>query len=466
MRKPGTLVLILLAALWHFSALGEEAPAEPAPLRLRGQRYRLMTLEEASSLGLELPEVADSENAAHLYLQAVDSFVLLPRGAYQAYDYVLKHTWLPTEKLLAEWLKRNAQALELVKQVGAKKHCQFPLFKPKDPLLVSIPNPHLSYLRSLANILVVEGKRFEHLQDYQAAATNYTTTLELGKHVCQNPILIPALTGLYALRLGEESLSQLLTRQELSPAVLETLSGKLDTIASQFPDYASTLKMERKSYEQTLEVDMAGEEASAYFPAIKTRMDPHWNQLQQMSELPTSKAIKPMVAFGQMLEQEVRALGEARLDELTWENLKNASGAEQETMEKQLALVFFTNSVGTLLNARIMYARAETGIQALKLIVALNRYQAKSGSWPKALSLLKPDYVGKLPLDPFSSKPFIYALSEGNWTFYSVDWNLIDDGGERGNYPQFWPVKDMVYQSSPKPIPAYSPRVEGRTPGT
>jgi hypothetical protein len=53
----------------------------------------------------------------------------------------------------------------------------------------------------------------------------------------------------------------------------------------------------------------------------------------------------------------------------------------------------------------------------------------KNGEYPQALSLLAPDFVDKLPVDPFSGKDFIYRREGSGFVVYSVGPNMTDNGG-------------------------------------
>jgi hypothetical protein len=51
-------------------------------------------------------------------------------------------------------------------------------------------------------------------------------------------------------------------------------------------------------------------------------------------------------------------------------------------------------------------------LQQIRIAVALERYRADNGSYPERLELLVPEYVSRLPVDPWSSKPYIYEPHE------------------------------------------------------
>ena len=71
-----------------------------------------------------------------------------------------------------------------------------------------------------------------------------------------------------------------------------------------------------------------------------------------------------------------------------------------------------------------------------RLMIALKRYKLKTGSLPKSLAELKPDYIDDVPADPFDGKPMRYNSDKK--VIYSIGDDLKDDGGHS--------EKDEVYR--------------------
>jgi hypothetical protein len=49
---------------------------------------------------------------------------------------------------------------------------------------------------------------------------------------------------------------------------------------------------------------------------------------------------------------------------------------------------------------------------------------------PTELKQLVPEYLQRVPLDPFSGRPMVYRQQGSNWLLYSVGEDGVDDGGE------------------------------------
>ncbi|MBU0678356.1 MAG: hypothetical protein KJ626_09580 [Verrucomicrobia bacterium] len=71
-----------------------------------------------------------------------------------------------------------------------------------------------------------------------------------------------------------------------------------------------------------------------------------------------------------------------------------------------------------------------TLIRAIQTACALQTYRREAGEYPTDISLLVPEYLPEIPIDPFDDRPLRYAPHTG--TLYSVGDNLIDDGGDDG----------------------------------
>lgn len=73
---------------------------------------------------------------------------------------------------------------------------------------------------------------------------------------------------------------------------------------------------------------------------------------------------------------------------------------------------------------------AESKYQLATLALATAAYQAKKGRYPVLLDNLVPDYITKIPTDPFDGKPLKVTAIEGGLVLYSVGVNGVEDGGE------------------------------------
>jgi hypothetical protein len=85
----------------------------------------------------------------------------------------------------------------------------------------------------------------------------------------------------------------------------------------------------------------------------------------------------------------------------------------------------------------------------LAAALAVRCYQSEQSRKPTGLKQLVPDYLQRVPLDPFSGRPMIYRLEGSNWLVYSVGEDGVDDGGEpvAKPVPGTVPQGDLYYSS-------------------
>ncbi|MFT3686313.1 MAG: hypothetical protein QM783_15570 [Phycisphaerales bacterium] len=115
------------------------------------------------------------------------------------------------------------------------------------------------------------------------------------------------------------------------------------------------------------------------------------------------------------------------------------SRTPQPALTSDLVLVKQLNAV--VPNAFNAFDKAEIDRVATPLLIALERYRLEHGSYPAKLEELAPKFVGSLPLDPWTSKPFGYKRVDSavdpqkrGFLLYSYGSDLTDNGGNSGQY--------------------------------
>lgn len=87
-------------------------------------------------------------------------------------------------------------------------------------------------------------------------------------------------------------------------------------------------------------------------------------------------------------------------------------------------------------------ATLEAMMNVTRAGIACKLFRQKNGKNPGALADLVPEYLKDVPLDPFTGKPLIYRLENGELLIYSVGSNLKDDGGRMSKITQLVMPKD------------------------
>jgi hypothetical protein len=89
------------------------------------------------------------------------------------------------------------------------------------------------------------------------------------------------------------------------------------------------------------------------------------------------------------------------------------------------------------------YFRVPTEHGATKLVLAIELYQKRHGVLPESLHVLRSEnLLEKIPVDPFSNRPFNYSKSRQ--IIWSVGEDGVDNHGEE-NKTARWTGKDTVF---------------------
>ncbi len=84
----------------------------------------------------------------------------------------------------------------------------------------------------------------------------------------------------------------------------------------------------------------------------------------------------------------------------------------------------------SLIRAVILNVRLQAELRCAIAALAAERFRLKSGRLPTSLDELVPEFLGEVPVDPFDGKAMRFAIIDEGIVIYSVNENLIDDGGQ------------------------------------
>src|SRR5262245_7513672 len=113
-RLRACLCSVLIAG----AALPAIAQLDPSQTKvtIKGKSFEIFPPEKLKARGMEMPDVPVAENAAWVYVEAINSLVPLPEDLQQAFDAAGSGAWPDGEtgSKLSAWLDRNQAALDLV----------------------------------------------------------------------------------------------------------------------------------------------------------------------------------------------------------------------------------------------------------------------------------------------------------------------------------------------------------------
>ena len=62
--------------------------------------------------------------------------------------------------------------------------------------------------------------------------------------------------------------------------------------------------------------------------------------------------------------------------------------------------------------------------------IAVERFRRRHGKLPERLGQLVPEFLPKVPDDPYTGEPLRYLIEENGYVVYSVGPDGVDDGGK------------------------------------
>jgi len=438
-------VLLTAALALTFSAA---KPASSAWLdgvkkvKIREKEYPICPREEWIKAGLPVREVRDEENAAIEYIKAINLYVEEPEKLRDIYDYVQQNVWVEEASALLLWLKENEAAIAAVREGAKKKDCAFPLLKEKGESFIAALLPHLSPMRNLARLLVIQGKYLESQKKYREALDTYLAVTRMGYHVSKEPILISGLVGIAVDAIGAKAIEGCILRKKLDTRTLSYLLERLSSAPSPAQNYEISISGEKAFgmsivddiFERRLSLaDLVDENANLreVLPLISSRsagiraivkadFRKYWNWMDEWNDLPAHVAFRPENRKDDKIINELPAWSLAKL------------------------------LVPALSRARVSFVRSKAVRAILTAQIALEIYRNEKGGYPKKLAQLK-GILSEIPMDPFTNEPLKYKRTMDGYVVYSVNENLADDGGDGGLSGH---GKDIVGRSPlPEPEP-------------
>ena len=377
------------------------------------------TVEEIRRLGLECDDIPWKDNAARLYVEAVNAHT---RPAKEVDDALRQGSKLlkfnNRREEIAEYLDGSKTALALLKQADALPRCQFPL--PRSQMLSAMKLPPLSDYQALGR-LIAYAAAWEFAEGRTAEAVDLCLVgLRFGRRVGEQPFLISWLVGTAVLGLSTQPLDRIIATGTLDDVALKSLSDRLAAASSPSDTLVGAMRSERVFCLAMIEAQDIQDAAKIDWAATRTNLGKMYDYLDLLARGPTWEAVKR--------ENDVKAFAEKQVPPMDPLTLATAAG--------------FSRTFAACAKRRI-------GLDALRLRIALERFKLAKKAYPETLDALVPACIDKLPPDPFSGKPYGYRVeADGHFLFWSIGEDLDDQGG-KGDPGQPWQGPDCVFTSRP-----------------
>ncbi len=418
----GLLLLIGIACLFVlFILTGKNGlEKEIAAIRAAGYPTNFAELDEYYSIPEGVPNAADvytkafdayqkpsRELADHLPISR-SSIMAVPRGPLDSdsVEAIISH------------LQANKEALEFLKKAAAIEHCRYDLDFSQGMMM---PLPYEIDILDCAPLLAEQTLLLAHRSNGDAAVKNIAKQLALAQSLKKEPILTSQMSRMGWIAFSCSSMEDTLNRTTLNDEQLTSLQQQLNHVYQDeritrglIGERCFIIELFRNIYDIDLEQMthpspppkipripgvkdrnflMALDVIGQYIDALKL---PRQQQLSRYREI-AAEVDKLSVSFYSLTKMCARPL--------EWVALKDLQYAAQ--------------------------------IDCTRVALGIERYRLAKGALPKVLDDLVPQYIDKVPIDPFDGEPLRYKLTEPGYIVYSIGEDGTDEGGlEKGKVAQ------------------------------
>ncbi len=429
-----SVIVVLLVAL-TLPVLLRKAPAPQSLLA----EYNRVT---------KPPDYLPENNAAILYLKAIESYVEKPE------TISAKHSpWNLSEaelQNLRSWLQSNSRCLELCRLGSQKPYCWIER-QAESGMLSEMDLPELSALRNLAWIIVwqAELEALEH--DPKIAFDLLIILRKMGCHLMDNGNFIEQVVGLGMGHLGYKSAFRIIGNVGASPECLTSFYRQLGQNIKANPQYLTYSRCEQlynlEGIHEEFTDDGCGNgkvvpsrlkkqfEKSLFHESI-SYPEAFWVALSHPDKEETQQTLEQIVIFVN-----------SALKETPWQFRQKNTDLSKEIL-RLMGKNYFLRPLELVGRLHEIQHQQIAYTSALMTTLAVLRHKADTGQLPTDLQgLCDADYLDKLPLDPYSDGPLIYRKTEDGFSLYSVGANFKDDGGKHVGWSNeggdfvFWPVQ-------------------------
>ena len=145
-----------------------------------------------------------------------------------------------------------------------------------------------------------------------------------------------------------------------------------------------------------------------------------------------------------MMDMMNRLVENARLP--SHEQASGESEIDREIKGKRVSAPL----IGMLIPATNKVAEAcrrKTGtVASMRGLIAVERFRMKHGKWPAKLADVVPEFLARVPTDPFDGTPLKMVRTSDGVIVYSVGMDGVDNGGKLDRKSPMTPGSDLGFQ--------------------
>jgi hypothetical protein len=400
--------------------------------------------------------VPDRENAAIIYNQLLEDY---NKAAFEPNfvdpnlgDLIREEPWSNRDHPeAAQWLGQHESTIAKLIEASKTEQCRFPINA--DIMSNSDTLDRLSAMRKWAHLLASAANNDIGDSRIDQAFEKQIAVLHMAKHQYQQPSLIDVLVGAGLEAFSTNQLKRLIVTGDATEERLNLIEQALFEIKHDWScDWPRIL-----DYEKLIHKNFCGM-FYGVSPEGKIRLNPSAATRVIMAQLPEDMKDKFVITYwhkrlmkastilcwfympstpqkaGEIIDAEYEKFYAMANPNFDWQK-----GVENPTKMLRFNYRYLVEHLAGILEPTYYsihdtYLRTVSQQRGALLTIALRRYKNKNGHWPGSLDDIQSLAQGETFVDPTNGGPFIYKLTNENFTLYSKGKNGIDDGGKRDKW--------------------------------
>jgi hypothetical protein len=313
------------------------------------------------------------------------------------------------EKLLQDYAPQLAQLHEAARLGGQARY-------PTDfEAGIGMLLPHVQQLRSAARLLALEAHVRAHRGDAAGAADSLDAIFKLSGSLEREPLLISQRVRMAIATVGRQEMLKLLPAARFSDEDLARLQADLHTARNSQGTQHGMLG------ERVLGMEAFNDPNTAAVIGVPRLA--HFGRHQDL--------VNYLEMMGRFVEASKQTPQQAQKSAIEIESeLKAIVGGSVLTKVNYILTALVVPAVSKVIEADL---RNIAQNDAAGAVLAAERFRRQYGRLPDKLEQLTPEYLPRIPLDPYNGQPLRFQVAGNELVIYSVGADLQDHGGQGDN---------------------------------
>ncbi len=296
------------------------------------------------------------------------------------------------------------------------------------------PSGHLSESRKIVYLLTFDALATAADGDRDRGLRSCVAALNVARSIGDEPLMTSQLGRIGSGNLALTTTERVLGQGAASDPVLRSLQSLLHTEALE-PLALIALRGDRAANNEGLDLayrgEMALQEMLNWRPRQPEGWDVVWHWWHEKQFVRANQAVL-IEQLSKLVESAKGPPGELRA------GLQAAEAWASDPDQEHPASVMARALIPAMTKAARAVLRYQAACLTAETAIAVERFRLAHHRWPQPLQEIVPNYLEKLPDDPFGDGPLLYRRTKEGVVIYSVGPNEKDDGGDvqaRGGQP-------------------------------